>query len=199
MVSDDLDAVLQPARSIGESGLRLKRDLIYSVLLANANLADGTPLFDASRGNLNTGAALTEANLDAAMASMKVWRENNSPLGLSARHLIVPPELEGLSKRLIRNMDTRNGSNLFVKSESRLSNGVTDPTDDKVYAGSATTWFATIAAGDGPTIEVGFIDSPLPKLQRFNLDKGQWGVGYDVVMDVGAKALSGLGLEKNTA
>jgi hypothetical protein len=199
LVSDDLDAILAPARSIDEAGLRLKMDLIYSILLANAALADGTALFDASRSNLNTSAALSESNLDSAMGSVKVRQENGSPLGLTAQHLIVPPELEGLAKRLIRNMDTRNGTNLTVRSESRLSNGVTDPTDDVLYAGSATTWFAAIASGDGPTIEVGFIDSPLPKLRRFTLDKGQWGVGYDVTMDVGAKALSGLGLEKSTA
>jgi hypothetical protein len=37
-----------------------------------------------------------------------------------------------------------------------------------------------------------------PQLRSFTLDEGQWGIGWDVNMDVGAKEMAFAGLHKST-
>ena len=192
LVTHDLSAITDPARMFGEAALSLKKDLVYSKLLENANLVDGVAAFDSTRGNLNTTTALSEANLDASLASMELLRENDLPVDALAKYLVCPPELGGLARRLNREM----GNPLTVRSDSRLSNGVVDPLNGTVFAGSATTWY--LSAADGP-LEFGYISSNRPTLRSYTLDKGQWGVGWDVVFDVGAAMVGHLGLQKNTA
>jgi hypothetical protein len=192
LVNDDVDALIEPARLFGKAALGLKRDLVYSILLANAALTDGDALFHANHSNLRTGSALSAANLDAAMSGMEVLSQNNQSVDADPRYLIVPPELRGLGLRLNRNMNNV----LTVRSDSRLSNGVTDPVTGTLYAGSGTTWF--LSATGGP-IEFGYLESRLPEVRSHNLDKGEYGTNFDIVYDVGSAAVGFDGIQKNTA
>ena len=89
--------------------------------------------------------------------------------------------------------------NLTLISDSRLDNGVTDPKSGTVNAGSATTWY--MASAMARTIEVGYIrgSGRAPELRSFVLSQGQWGMGWDIKMDIGAKALDYRGFNKATA
>jgi len=192
LVTHDLAAITDPARMFGEAALALKKDLIYSKLLENANLVDGVAAFDSTRGNLNTTTALTESNLDASLAAMEVLQENDLPVDAIAKYLICPPELAGLARRLNRTMNNL----LTVRSDSRLSNGVADPLDGTVFAGSATSWY--LAAADGP-LEFGFRGSNRPTLRSYVLGQGKWGIGWDIVYDIGAALVGHHGIQKNAA
>jgi len=193
LLDQDVDALTVPARLFGNAALSLKKDLIYSRLLANAVLSDGVALFDAStHANLNSSSALSEANLDAGIAAMENLQENDLPVDALAKFLMVPPELTGLARRLNRNMNNP----LTIRSESRLSNGLVDPVTGATYGGSATSWF--LSAANGP-IEFGFIESNRPTLRSYPLTGGQWGVGYSVNFDVGAAAVGHQGIQKNEA
>jgi hypothetical protein len=196
LVDDDLDALTQPGLMLGRGALRLKLDLVYSVLMANAALADSVTLFDATHNNSNTSAALAAGTLDTSMASMRNQQENSVPLDLDPRFLILPPALEGLGKRLVRDMDTGNGR-MFVRVASRLEIGVVDPTDQTDYAGSASTWY--LAASGAPVIEFGYRETNRPTVQSYDLGRGQWGRGWRINWDVGAKSLDFRGIQKNTA
>lgn len=215
VINDRFDALADTPVEMGLAAARLRPDLVYSILLANANLADAVALFASGHNNLNTTATLTSATLITAVGTVELQQEESVNLNLRASHLIVPSELKHTGAELIRsstilvhgNTDTVRGSentiasieNLGLVSDSRLSNGVTDPTDDTVRAGSASTWFLVSAMGH--TIEVGFLRGTgrAPSIRSFTLDKGQFGIGWDVKMDIGAKALDHLAMVKNTA
>ena len=38
-----------------------------------------------------------------------------------------------------------------------------------------------------------------PQVRSFTLDKGKWGMGWDINMDIGAKAMDWHGMRKTTA
>ena len=215
VINDSFDALADTPREMGLAAARLRPDLVYSILLANANLVDAVALFDAAHNNLQTTATLAAATLKTAIGQIELQTEGGVNLNLRTSHVIVPSEIRHTTAELIRsstiviagNTDAERGNintinseeNLSLVSDSRLSNGVTDPTDDTVRAGSATTWFT--ASNMGHTIEVGFLRGTgrAPSSRSFTLDKGQFGVGWDVKMDIGAKALDFKGMNKNTA
>ncbi len=215
VIDDSFDALADTPREMGLAAARLRPDLVYSILLANAALVDAVALFHADHNNLQTSAALAAATLKTAIGQTELQTEGGVNLNLRTSHLVVPSELRHTAAELIRsstiviagNTDAERGNvntinseeNLTLVSDSRLSNGVTDPTDDTVRAGAADTWFT--ASNMGHTIEVGFLRGTgrAPSSRAFTLDQGQFGVGWDVKMDIGAKSLDFKGMNKNTA
>ncbi len=215
VIDDRFNALADTPREMGLAAARLRPDLVYSILLANATLADSVALFASGHNNLKTTAGLAAATIKTAVGAIELQAENSINLNLRASHLIVPSELRHSAAEFIRsstilitgNTDDERGNintinseeNLSLVSDSRLSNGVTDPTDDTVRAGSATTWY--VASRMAHTIEVGFLRGTgrAPSVRSYRLDQGRWGVGWDVKMDIGAKALDFRGFVKNTA
>jgi len=213
IIDDMLGALRETPMEMGEAAARLRPDLVYSIILANAALSDGSALFvDAVHSNLQTSAGLASATLRAAIESVMTQQDNSVNLNLRPSHLIVPVGLlhtaAGLvnSATLLTGSDVQIGSsnpiqmhNLTLVSDSRLDNGVTDPLSGTANAGSATTWY--MAASMARTIEVGYIrgSGRAPELRSFVLSQGQWGMGWDIKMDIGAKALDYRGFNKATA
>ena len=198
---------------LGAAAARLRPDLVYSVLLANANMRDSVALFHASHSNLKTGAALGVVTLEAARAAMRIQQENSVNLNIMPKFLIVPGQLESTADTLVESSvvvsgnTTARGENnsnaragLTVVADARLDNGVTDPNSGTAYSGSASTWFLA-SAGTGHTIEVGYIreKGTNPTVRSNVLTQGRFGISFDVQHSVGAKAIDWRGLVKNTA
>lgn len=218
VIDDSLGALSDVPAKFGMAAARLRPDLVYAILLANPNLADGVALFSsaATRGNLGTTSALAAPTLKTAIAAMNTVRENDVNLNLTPTHLIVPPSLRFTAKELIASAaiviagtagtvtergtaNTLADENLQLVSDSRLENGVTDPASGTAYGGSASTWF--LASVMAHLIEVGYLRGTgrAPRVRSGMLDKGQFGMWWDVSMDIGAKALDWKGLRKTTA
>jgi hypothetical protein len=219
LIDDDMGAILDFPNEMGRAAARLRPDLVYSILLANAALSDDVALFHSTHGNLDTSAALVAATLKAAITALETQTQNGVPLDLFAAYLLVPKGLKFTAMQLINSSEVRNtgddsndveyGTNnplfntLSLISDSRLDAGVTDPTDAEggtTYSGSADTWYLT-AQGGRHTIEVGYRAGTgrRPMVRRYVLDKGSWGLGWDINLDIGAKALDFRGLHKATA
>ncbi len=68
----------------------------------------------------------------------------------------------------------------------------------KVVAGAATKWY--LSAGGPRTIRVAYRrgTNRLPVLRSYSLDQGQWGMGWDINMDIGAAAMDYRGLHHST-
>jgi len=81
--------------------------------------------------------------------------------------------------------------------------GVTNPDGSTVHTGSATTWYAAARPGENgaKTIEVGFIrgSGRAPSVRSYMLSQGQYGMGWDVNLDIGAKALDFRAMARATA
>lgn len=216
IIDDRLDAFSDVPREMGLAAARLRPDLVYAILLRNAALADTVALFHASHSNLNTTATLTSATLRACIAALEKQRENTVNLNLRATHLLVPSDLKHLGAELINSSTLIAGGdtavnirgsanpiateeNLALVSDARLSNGVVDPVDGASQSGSTSTWY--VASSMGHNIEVGYLRGTgrAPQVRSSVLSQGQWGMGWDINMDIGAKALDHKGMQKNTA
>ena len=198
---------------MGKLAARLRPDLVYAILLANPNMADSVALFasSATRGNLGSSSALAAATLKTGIATMRLLQENGVNIGLKATHLLVPATLDYTARELINSTAITSGNTsgqgnfnslqnvVQVISDERLENGVVDPASGTTYSGSASTWF--LASTQANTIEVGFLrgSGRAPTVRSFTLDKGKWGIGWDVAHDIGAKAMDWRGLRKTTA
>lgn len=217
IIDDSMGALADVPVEMGRAAFRLRPDLVYGVIFANANLnATGRALFNATDGNLLTTAALASATLKSAVKTILLFRENGVNLNLMPTHLLVPPSLLHTARELVNSSTivlagtagsvTERGSinaiaadNLTPIADPRLENGVTHPSTDVTYAGSATTWFLISALAH--TIEVAYLRGTgrAPQLRSKVLDAGQYGIQWDCNLDIGAAAMDWRGLVKNTA
>lgn len=217
-IDDNFSVFSDTPKSMGQAAARLRPDLVYgAVVLANPTL-NGTSLalFSDSNSpdNLLGSSALAYATLSTGLAKMRLVRENSVNLNLEATHLVVPPTLEDLaieltsSINIIAGGDTgvsvRGNANslsrrgLSVVAEPRLENGVVNPADETSQSGSASSWYLVCA--NAHTIEVGYLKGTgrAPRVRATMLDKGRWGMNWDVSMDIGVKALDFKGMSKST-
>jgi hypothetical protein len=198
-------------RELGELAAELRPNLVYGILLANANMRDSNPLFDALHSNVITSSALGPLTLDAARKTLAVQRENNRQVRTMMRYLIVPENLGFTAEQLISSAELRNSSgyigtanpnqNKFqVRTDPRLDNGVTDPDTGTTHNGSLTTWYGAAEGGRGG-IEVGYRRGTgrAPRMETFLLTGARWGMGWKCAMDIGAKAIDWRGLVRATA
>lgn len=187
---------------MGRAAKLLRPDLVYSVLLSNPTMRDGKALFHADHANLLTG-ALTESTLSDGQALISSQTENGVSLNLRGRYIIVPQKLDRTARKLAREVDLVNDENSpppVVRSEGRLSNGVTDPASGTSYDGSDTTWFLS-ADGVNHTIEVSFLRgrNRQPLIRFGFLRMGRFGVWFDVTHAIGATAIDWRGLARSDA
>ena len=174
---------------LGRAARRLVSDLTYATLLGNGNMSDGTPIFHTDRSNYAT-AALADTALDAGLAAVgnQVGADEESDpvhLGLSPRYLCIPPDLTGLGRRLARDMRTGDGD-LIVRSESRLgAAGIVDPQTDEIIAGTATNWLLACPSDQAPGVAIGALGGSVePTIRHYSLKNGEFGVGFDVKLDL---------------
>lgn len=86
IINDDLDALTRIPMMFGRSAADLESDLVYANLTANANMADGVPLFHATHGNLGTAGAISDTTLGEMQEKMLLQK------GIEGRHIVVRPE-----------------------------------------------------------------------------------------------------------
>lgn len=206
---DSMNAIQEMPREMGLAAARLRPDLVYAILFANAALgADSVALFHSTHSNTDTSAALAADKLKTGITKVGLQTDNGVNLSLSPTHLIVPKTLEFTAKELMNSSlivvtgstdSVRGNANVLqsalqVVSDSRLDNGVTDPSSGTAYSGDTNDWF--LADSKANTIEVGYLAGTgrVPQSRSFVLDRGQWGIGWDIKMDIGAKALDYRGL-----
>ena len=213
LLDDNFNALLSMPQEMGAAAGRLRPDLVYSILLANAALADGVALFHADHGNYETGNALTAITLQAAMILMAKQTEDSVQLNLRAETLIVPPDLDFGADVILTSASRTHadaddgvknpilGRGMKLAVDNRIgAAGVTDPTDGTSRTGTATNFFLAANPAIAPTIEIGFLAGTgrKPSVRSYPLSQGQYGIGFDVKFDIGAKALDHRGLYYGT-
>ena len=216
-IDDRLDYLQQIPTMMGQNAAQVRPDLVYYILLngSSAGLAAGA-IFSSGNGNyVASSGALATATLQTAISAM-AKQTDTSPSG-KARILNIKPmwlvtaqgnrwaALELINSTLViaggdtaiglrGNTNTLAGA-LEIVSDARFDNGVTDPNSGSAASADADGW-ALVAGPQYPTIEVGYVRATgrAPVIRPFTLDRGQWGFGWDVKLDVGAKALDYRGL-----
>ena len=195
-------------QQLGRMAAQLRTDLVYATMQRNPVLADGTPWFDSSRGNVIFSNALSLDNLGKAEALMaaqtvKTKAGISKPLNLMAGWLIVPRALRPLGKQIVSSASVVSGSTTTqgnvnpyageyqLRSDARLDIGVIDPDTEAKTTGSATDWFIGETTGQ-QGIQVGYRTgtgrAPQVRVRPLTAP-GEFGYGWDIAHDLGLGVL----------
>jgi phage major head subunit gpT-like protein len=214
IIDDRFGAIeAESPRDMGLTAAQLRPNLVYGIVLENGVLdVDGVALFDsATHANYAAGASgaggpLAVDSLQAAIVAMGKQRIGGRVLNIKPRFLIVPQDAKFdagiLLKSAERVIASASGGTYNPLKELEINlvvddrvgvGGVIDPRTDAARVGTATNFFLAARPGEegAKTIEVGYRRGTgrAPVIRSFILDKGQWGMGWDINMDIGAKAL----------
>lgn len=196
IVNDDLNAFARWGEMMGAASAETEAAQLLALLTANAGggvkLDDGKNLFHADHGNLaGTGAALSEATLDAARQAMRTQKmmDGTTPVNVVPRFLLVSPVLETAAEKLLTLIQANTtadvnpfGGKLSLIVEPRLTgNG----------------WFIFGDPATAPVLEYAYLSSAQgPQLSS----RDGWevlGREFRVTLDFGAGATDHRGAYRN--
>ncbi len=211
IIDDRFGAINQVAPSdMGDSAAQLRPNMVYAIILANAALgADSIALFDTSTHKNyldHANGALDAGAIAVAITAIAKQRIQSRPLNIRSRYLIVPQDLRFTAEVLLKSAERIIASasggtynplqnlGIELRSDDRMGvAGVTDPATETAYAGKTTNWLLSAKPGENgaKTIEVGYLRGTgrAPQIRSYVLSQGQWGIGWDINLDLGAKAL----------
>jgi hypothetical protein len=166
IVNDDLRAFDRLTTAFGASARRLENRVVYALLTANANLADGQPLFSAATGNrkqsnvqTGAGSALQLTSMQAARAAMRLMKGlQGEELNVEPRYLIVPVALEQTAYQLTSANyvpATQSAINEFRSGGRTAVEPIVEPLLD---ADSAIKWYMAAGSSLIDTIEYCYLD-----------------------------------------
>lgn len=222
-IDDRLGAIMRMPMEMGEAAAETIPDLVYSTLLENPNMADTGAVFNntavsTAGGHANlTTAVLGAVGLKAAILAMGKYREGGRVLNIKPRYLIIPSALQWTAKELLTStaqaytaaaqaatpslyypINVIAGENLTLVIDDRIgAAGCWDPEAAANRTGLDTNWFLSSARR---TIRKLFRSGTgrMPQMRSFNLDRGQWGFGWDINFDAGVMVPDYRGLHKST-
>jgi len=150
IANDDVGLIRRIPLNLARSAKRTLYEFVLDFLNTNPNIYDGTALFTVGHGNLGT-AAMDATSFAARRLAMKQRAELSSSkrLGITARHLYVPGDLEEAAYNLF--VRTTNLDESFVQSRKPKVHVVDSWTD-------ANNWYLTADKMDVPLIELGFFN-----------------------------------------
>lgn len=200
LINDDLRAFDVALSGFGAAASRLENRTVYAQLTANGNLADGSPLFDASRRNLGmgTGSALQLSSLTAMRTAMRLQTGLQAEeLNLSPQYLIVLAALEQTGYQLTsaNYVPARfSDVNEFRAGGRSALDVIVEPMLDSV---SSVEWYAAADSNLIDTVEYCYLegaDGPVIESKMgFSVD----GVSLKCRLDFATKAVDFRGLYKS--
>ena len=104
LIDDDLNLLGDMTSAFGEAAAQTEADILVDLLTSNPNLSDGTPVFDASRGNIaGTGTDPSSATLSDARQHMRTVKglDGKTIISAAPKYLVIGPELETTAEQLL--------------------------------------------------------------------------------------------------
>jgi phage major head subunit gpT-like protein len=198
LINDDLDAFTRVPSLFGTSAATLESDVVWNILTANANMADGKTLFHAGHNNLaGTGTALDVTNLAKARTAMsrQTGLDGKTVLNIRPAFLVVPTSLELAAEQLLAQNLVPAKSGDVVPTSIRSLSIISEPRLDP--ASGAVPWYLVASPAAIDTIEYAFLEGQegvfIETRMGFDVD----GVEIKARLDFGAKAIDWRGLYKN--
>lgn len=191
IVNDDLDAFSRVPSLMGRAAADKESDIVWGLVNANDNLADGIPLFDAQHNNVGTGGAIDVATVGELRQQMR------KQVGLEGRlisvqpvWMIVPAERETEAEKFLGDITPRQIDDVRPDSMARLRL-VVEPRLN------AAPWYMAADYNQVDTIEYAYLsgeNGPFVESRTgFRVD----GVEIKVRHDFAAKAIDFRGLQQN--
>ena len=207
IVNDDLRAFERMVSAFGFAARRLENRTVYSQLTANANLADGGALFNATavttaggHANLLTSSALAIATLTAGRTAMRRQTGLQSEeLNLAPAYLIVPATLEQTAYNLT-------SANYVPATKAEINEfraggrtAVTPIVEPVLDGNSTSAWYLAAENAQVDTVEYCYLDGAEGPVIESEIGFETDGVSYKCRLDFAAKAVDYRGLIKATA
>ena len=104
IINDDLNLLSDTARAFGEAAGQTETAIMVAMLTGNPDMRDGTPVFDASRGNIGGTAGLpSKATLTENREAMRLRTGTDGKTIIDAppRYLLVPADLETEAEEIL--------------------------------------------------------------------------------------------------
>jgi hypothetical protein len=189
LINDDLNAFNDLIGAFGDQAARLENQSVYAILTANANMADGNPLFDASHSNTGSG-AIGNTGLDGMFTAMKKQTgvDGLTVLNIRPSFLIVAAAKEATGRAAL----TPTGPNLQVDDQNWFAGLLTLVADAELDSNGsgATKWYGAADPGRYPGIEFAhLLGAEGPQFIRKENESGVLGIQFYAYDDFAAKAV----------
>lgn len=198
IINDDLSALTRIPSAMGMKASQLESDVVWAIVTANGNMADGVALFHATHGNLGTTGAIGITTIDEAYTDMSLQTDpSGDALGLEPRYILIPTGKRALASQFLNPLQFAPTSTANV-----IPNYMRDLTpiaESRLQAHSSTAYYLACDPNTQPidTIEYCYLEGEEGVYQDqqigFNVD----GVTFKVRLDFGAGAVEHRGLYKN--
>lgn len=203
IVNDDLSAFGRLPSMLGQRARDLESDLVWSAILANANMADGNALFSTAHANIDgTGAVISVASLGAARSAMrKQTGLDGQILSVQPVYLYVPPELETVGEQFISQIvpDASGNVNPFSSTgRTPLRLGVEPRLSDASFTGfDVNAWYLFAELAQIDMMELARLEGEEGPMIESMVDFDTDCIKTKVRHTVGAKAIDWRGMYKN--
>ncbi|MGD0500716.1 MAG: hypothetical protein ABSC23_20045 [Bryobacteraceae bacterium] len=199
IINDDLQAFTRVPALLGTAAARMESDTVWNLIIANANMADRIPLFEARHNNLVTTNALAVAGMIAARAKMRLQKgPKGTILNLVPKFVIVSAAQEGVASPIVNPQNlAATATTADVPAFLRTMVPIVEPRLDDAPNGT-TTWYLVADPASISTIEYAYLAGQqgvfIEVRQGFDVD----GVEIKARLDFGAAPVEFRGLQKNT-
>lgn len=206
IVNDDLRGFDRLVGAFGNSAARLENRTVYGILTANAAMADGGNLFNATAvttagGHANltsSGTAISVASLGVGRANMRAKKGLQSEeLNLAPKFLIVPAAQEQLAYQYTSAQfvpATASAVNEFRAGGRTALEPVVEAILD---ASSDKSWYLAADSSAIDTVEFCYLDGAEGPVIESEVGFEVDGISYKCRLDFAAKAIDWRGLYKN--
>lgn len=200
VINDDLRSFDRLITGFGGSSARLENRLVYAQLTANAAMADGAALFEATtHKNLGTGAgsALQFSALTAGRTAMRLQKGLQSEeLNLAPAFLIAPAALEQTAYQLTSSQYVpakQSDVNEFRAGGRTALEPIIEPILD---ANSATAWYLAAQNSQVDTVEYCYLDGAEGPVVESEMGFEVDGISFKCREDFATKTIDHRGLYK---
>ena len=197
LINDDLDAFTRIPAMYGTAIATLESDVVWGIVTANANMADGVPLFHATHKNLASPAGVPSVTAigDGRTAMAKqTGLDKKTVLNIRPAYLLVPAALELAAEQIIAQNLVPAKTGDVVPQSIRTLTPIAEP---RLDVASATAWYLAANPAQIDTIEFAYLEGQqgayIETRNGFDVD----GVEIKCRLDFGAKAIDWRGLFRN--
>ncbi|MTW18343.1 peptidase U37 [Rhodoplanes serenus] len=197
LINDDLDAFTRIPAMYGTAIATLESDVVWAIVITNANMADGVPLFHATHKNLAaSGAALSVTAIGDGRTAMakQTGLDKKTVLNVRPAYLVVPAALELAAEQIIAQNLVPAKTGDVVPQSIRTLTPISEP---RLDTASATAWYLAASPAQIDTIEYAYLEGQqgayIETRNGFDVD----GVEIKCRLDFGAKAIDWRGLFRN--
>lgn len=144
IINDDLGAFTRIPAMFGQSAATLESDIVWGIITANANMADGVAIFHATHKNLVAAPAAFSVDALSAtrlLMTKQVGLDGKTRLNIRPRHVVLPSELETKAEQLLSSLIVPQQSTNVTPASMKTLNIVVEPR----LSDSSTTAFYTVA------------------------------------------------------